>query len=104
MGDEPLFNNDPTEASGAAPIDSDTTASTQNATVTVEGEALTIDTQTTAAELKDMAGAQDEEVLTFRDGDQLTAINDDKRVLEYADPGTQFEFQPVTGEDGAVFG
>lgn len=119
MGEDPLFDSEPTsngtdpatedtETSGGpaeTPVRSgDTGGNLENTTVYVEGEPLTIDTETTAGELKDMAGAEDEEVLTFRDGDQLLHVNDDKRVLDYAEAGTKFEFQPVTGEEGGVFG
>lgn len=77
---------------------------TENATVYVEGEPITIDGKTTAGDLKDIAGAADEELLTFRDDDQPETIHDDEYVLDHAAPGTKFEFQPVAGEDGGVFG
>ena len=77
---------------------------TENATVYVEGEPITIDSKTTAADLKDIAGAAAEESLTFRNGDQLETITDDEYVLERVQPGTKFEFQPITGEKGGIFG
>ena len=106
IGDSSTETTDDTSTDASptttAPEHGDT--GTENATVYVEGEPITIDGKTTAADLKNIAGAEDEETLTFRNGDELAIINDDKCVLDHAAPGTKFEFQPITGKDGAVFG
>ena len=111
MGDN-LIDTDGSSTETAPDTSTDTTTAstghnpgnTENATVYVEGEPITIDGKTTAADLKDIAGAVDEEILTFRDGDKPAIINDDEYVLDRAAPETKFEFQPITGEDGVVFG
>ena len=73
---------------------------TENVTVHVEGEPQVIDEQTTAQELKEIAGAGEKEILTFRQDNQVKQIDDEKRVLDYAEAGTKFEFQPVGSKDG----
>lgn len=65
-------------------------------TVYVEGDPITVDGQTTAKQLKDLAGASDGEYLTFEDGSGGFFIKDDQCVLDCVDPGTRLYFSEET--------
>jgi len=69
----------------------------QSTEVVVEGDPIVVDEQTTAAELKMMVGAEDREILVFCEQGGLYRIEDDTRVLNHVEPGTEFELRPVDG-------
>ncbi|WP_207587108.1 hypothetical protein [Halomontanus rarus] len=72
-------------------------------TVIVNGDPVTLDQQTTVAELKEMAGADPDDIATYRDRDNLVGLNDDDIVLEHVPPGETLSFQPID-KDKNIFG
>jgi len=70
--------------------------------VTVEGEQIPITEETTAAELKDDAGLDEDHLLTYRTDDGLESINDDDVVADHVDDGATLQGQPLA--DSYVFG
>lgn len=68
--------------------------------VTVDGEEVTVDEDTSVGQLKDAVGAADSDIATYRDGDQLKALSDQDTVDEVPD-GSTVSFQPAEGE---IFG
>jgi len=101
MGDHepqsPVTEPSPTTSERDSSHDSDTA----NKTVIVDGDPVTIDETTTAGELKDLAGKDDDMVVTYRENDKLKGLNDDDRVLKHVPDKSTLSFQPAKGN---IFG
>lgn len=70
----------------------------ETATIWVDEEQLAIDDATTAVELKDMVGADQNHVLAFRgDEGQLKQLPADEPVLDYVNSGAELRLHPVSG-------
>lgn len=67
-------------------------------TVTVHGERVRIDDQTTVRDLKDAVGAADSDVATFQDGDRYQALSDQDHVTDVVPDGAEISFQPARGQ------
>lgn len=70
--------------------------------VTVDGQEIPIEEDTTAAELKEQASLDENAVLTYRGEDGFESLNDDDIVAEHVDSDTQLTPQPLA--DDNVFG
>ncbi|RKD86229.1 hypothetical protein [Halopiger aswanensis] len=71
-------------------------------TVQLEGQEIPIESDMTAAELKNEANVDDDAVLTYRDEDGIESLNDDDVVAEHVDDGQEIQAQPLA--DDGVFG
>lgn len=71
----------------------------ETGTVIVEGEPVTIDATTTAADLKAMAGKDPDMTVTYLADDDIYALNDDATVLEKVGTGTELSFQAIDEGD-----
>ena len=75
----------------------------ENVTVFVEGESITIDEDTTAAELRGMVGAENGEKATVRNEEnEPVYINDDEKILDHVNAGDKISFSPDV--EGPLFG
>lgn len=76
--------------------------STQNETVTVDGQPVSIDTTTTVAELKEAVGASKNDVATYLDrSGEVVALSDHDAIGRAVPEGANISFQPA---HGTVFG
>lgn len=66
-------------------------------TVTVHGEPVQIDDQTTVRDLKEAVGAADSDVATFQAGDRHRALSDQDRVADAVPNNAEISFQPAQG-------
>lgn len=71
-------------------------------TIFIDGEPLTIDQETTVADLKAMVDASPDDVLTWRDGDKLRQLTDRQVIADHLQDGTTASFMP-SGKDN-LFG
>jgi hypothetical protein len=71
----------------------------ENGTVIVEGDPVTIDGKTTAADLKEMAGKDPDMTVTYLADDDIYALNDDAIVLDKVGTGTELSFQDIDEGD-----
>lgn len=68
-------------------------------TVFIDGEPITIDKETTVADLKDVVDAPDDDVLTYRDGQKLKALTDRQVVADHVADGAKAGFRPAGKQD-----
>lgn len=72
-------------------------------TVMVNGDPITVDRDTTVADLKDMAAVDPKKTATHLQDDDLYALDDDDHVLDKVADGDTISFQDVDTE-GTYFG
>lgn len=70
--------------------------------VSLNGESVDIDPDTTVGELRERAGIGSAEVFTHRSPDGIEALTDDDVVGDHIDEGDEIQTQPIA--DSEVFG
>ncbi|MCU4744381.1 hypothetical protein [Natronoglomus mannanivorans] len=71
-------------------------------TVQLDGQEIPIETDTTAAALKEEANVDADAVLTYRSDDGIESLNDDDVVATHVDDGQEIQAQPLATSE--VFG
>lgn len=94
-GEEPIERPDGSAETGDEPA-------LDSFVVVVDGESVTIDAETTAAELGQSVDADPDTVFTYRTSDGVKALSGDQTVANAIDDGAELRTQPLG--DGEVFG
>lgn len=67
---------------------------TVTAAVFVDSRPITVDAETTAADLKTAIEADEAAIVTYRDDGRVFILVDEDRVLDHVDPGVKLSTQP----------
>ena len=97
--EETAASDGPDTADAASGTEIGATASHE---VSLNGESLDIDPDTTVGELRETAGIGSEEVFTYRSSDGIEALTDDDVVADHVPDGGEVQTQPIA--DSEVFG
>lgn len=70
-------------------------AADETKTLRVQNTTVTIDRETTVADLKDRVGVSDAQLAILRQGDDLTTLHDDERPYDHVTDGDRLAFRPA---------